>query len=68
MTTDNFKPVERKHQAKRKPPFLGEIRAIHHAGVPRNAGFQQSTVEAVEIIRLEQWNGKEWIFVHEIHP
>jgi alpha-D-ribose 1-methylphosphonate 5-triphosphate synthase subunit PhnI len=73
MTTDNWTPPKRGFQSRRPKtmtdpkPFLGELRAVQFAAVPPNAGF---TIEiaGVVVTRLEQWNGKEWITVHEFWP
>jgi hypothetical protein len=51
-------------------PFLGELRAVYRAGLPfpTHSIDPSQAYQAVVITRLEQWNGKEWVLVHEIHP
>lgn len=56
-------------------PFLGEVRVVHFAAAPREIGFTympiadaHREVAAIAVARLEQWNGKEWITVHEFWP
>jgi hypothetical protein len=76
MTTDNWTPPKRGFQSRRPKamtdprPFRGEVRVVQFAAVPRDTGFihTHQAVEAIAIARLEQWNGKEWIMVHEFWP
>jgi hypothetical protein len=51
-------------------PFLGQLRAVQFAALPRDAGFLHThqVIAAVAVTRLEQWNGTEWVLVHEIWP
>jgi hypothetical protein len=41
--------------------FLGEIRAVPYAAIAR-----EGSPEAVTAVRLEQWNGTEWVVICDL--
>jgi hypothetical protein len=50
-------------------PFLGQIRAVHYAYMlPLDGRRTTAPLEAMAAIRLEQWNGTEWVLVWDFQP